>query len=622
MILAFQPEQSGTLTVKKDDDLEALYFYNPRNIFRKGWGFAAMTMPADCMETNRGKFFGKGRGMDHPFFVEKGKGDENFLKDPGQIAAFLGTVTIPAGGEHTVAVVMGQTDERHDAARIVRKFKSLTNVQTSLEETRKWWLTLMETAKIETNQTEFDYLQNWLKYQALAERIWARRGFYQTSGAYGFRDQLQDTINLMWIDPALARKQIILHASHQFVRGDVYHWFFTLTDGRTAFACRSQASDNPLWLSWSVREYINSTGDLSLLDEMATYVVSEFPYGDLPKNKEGWGHIYHRSTRGDTVYRHAMKSINLVLNKRLGKNGLPLIMTGDWNDGLDEIGSEGIGESVWLGFFLLYILQGLIDVIEKKDGKERRQYYEGRMAELKDALEATWRGDRYLRAFHDDGTEIGIKDSGIWEIDALTVAWAVMCGINHEREVKVFKTAIEVLERDNAMLLGWPALREDSKPYLGRSSKYPEGVRENGMYCHGVQWMLKAARILTERFEKSGDKAKAAEYREIGYRLWRKITPVGHVTPQEIEMYGGQPNKQPADILTNYDVGRMIWNGYTGAAGWLLKQSFEGIIGASLSQNRLVLPDDLDKPRGKMKIRTVKRDIDSSPLRSMKEYYK
>ena len=189
-----------------------------------------------------------------------------------------------------------------------------------------------------------------------------------------------------------------------------------------------------------------------------------------------------------------------------------------------------------------------------------------------------------------------------------------MADINSERALAGFNTALGILERESVVLLGWPALREDSKPYLGRSSKYPEGVRENGMYCHGVQWFIKASRLLVEKLEKEGDTAKADNYRETAYRLWRKNTPVSHVTPDQIEIYGGQPNKQPADILTTFDQGRMIWNGYTGAAGWLLRQAYEGVIGASLDNNRLVLPKDLHTPRGKLKVGTVQRDLGKSPI--------
>ena len=613
MVLEFQPERSGSLQICHDKKLSALFFRNPRNTFRTGWAFASMSIPAECVETKRGRFFGTNRGVKHPFMVEKGRSDVTGEADAGQIASFLGTMEIPAHGECTVAIILGQADEKKDAERIVRKYKDIEAVRKSLEGTREWWRGFMGTVAVKTNDPKFDQLQNWLKYQALAERIWARRGFYQTSGAFGFRDQLQDTVNLVWADPALARKQIILHASHQFLEGDVTHWFFTRTDGRTAFSCRSHASDNLLWLAWGVVEYIRATGDGSILDEKASYLVSEFPFSGLPKNKTGLGHLYHRSTLEDSVYGHCLKAIDLVLEKRMGEHGLPLIRTGDWNDGLDEIGSEGKGESVWLGFFLYYIMKGMISIIGRKEGAGRKKHYDQKMQALKSSLELTWREDRYLRAIHDDGTEIGIKDSGVWEIDALTAAWAVVADINFTRGLTIFNTAIDVLEKENVVLLGWPALREDTVPYLGRSSKYPEGVRENGMYCHGVQWLIKAARFIAERFEKEGNRVKAGEYREIAYRLWLKITPVSHTTPEEIEIYGGQPNKQPADILTTFDRGRMIWNGYTGAAGWLFHEALEGVIGASLVNNKLVLPDDIDKPRGKLKVIHVKRDLSGIP---------
>jgi cyclic beta-1,2-glucan synthetase len=613
MVLSFQPEKSGPLEMRHDKASDALYFSNCRNIFRSGWAFASMSIPADCVETKRGRFFGSHRGVKRPFMVENAASDMTQLTDDGQIAGFVGTVEIPARGECSVAIVLGQAEDHKKAVALVQKYKNLETVRKELEGTRQWWLGLMSTVKVETNQPQFDQYQNWLKYQALAERIWARRGFYQTSGAFGFRDQLQDTVNLIWVDPALARKQILLHASQQFVEGDVTHWFFNLTDGRAAFSCRSHASDNPLWLAWGTAEYVRTTGDHSILDEMAAYLVSEFPFAPLPKNKQGWGHLYHRTTRADTLYKHCMKSIDLVIKQRTGKNGLPLMGVGDWNDGLDEIGSEGHGESVWLGFFLYYILREMIDIIGQKDGEAKKAYYAKKMEALKVALEKTWRGDRYLRAFHDDGTEIGVKGSGVWEIDALTAAWSVMSGINFERGVTIFNTALQVLEKDNAILLGWPALREDTKPYLGRSSKYPEGVRENGMYCHGVQWLVRAARLLAEEFEKRGDQANAEKYRETAYRLWLKVSPIAHM--HEIEIYGGQPNKQSADILTTFEPGRMIWHGYTGAAGWMLRQAMEGVVGALMVKNQMVLPGDLDKPRGALKVARVTRDVSKSPIK-------
>ncbi len=621
MVLGFVPSQGqpgasmpAGLTIKKDGNNGALYFENPSNSFRRGPAFVSMTVKPEVTETQRGKFFGAGRGIDNPVLLHHGKPDlsSNDYKRP--IAALLKTIVVAPGQEYTLAAIMGQTDTQKDAERIVHKYRDLKSVRSALTETRDWWNNLMSTVEVQTNKEEFDHMLNWLKYQDIVDRVWSRRGFYQSSGAYGYRDQLQDTINIMWVDPKMARNQIILHASQQFIEGDVFHWFFTLPDGSTAFACRSNASDNLLWLVWGTVEYIKSTGDYSILDEVTSYVYSEDPFEKLPKNPHGVGGLYGRSTRSDTIYRHCLKSIDLVFNNRTGINGLPLIQTGDWNDGLDEIGSQGKGESVWLGIFLFYSLTEMLPVIEKRDGKKQRDYYEGKLNGLKDSIEKTWREDRYLRAFHDDGTEIGIKGSGIWEIDALTAAWAVISGVNPERSEIMFNTALDVLEKGNQILLGWPALNEDSKPYLGRSCVYPAGVRENGMYCHGVQWLIQAARILARKHEQQGNTAKADEYRQTTYRLWRKITPVAHTTPEEIEVYGGQPNKQQADVLTNFDPGRMIWNGYTGSGGWLFRDAIEGVIGASLKENKPVMPEDLEKPRGELKIIKLKRDIKRSPL--------
>ena len=610
--LADNPENSGALIVKHDRETNALLFENPRNTFRAGTAFAAMTIPAEQTETNRGRFLGSdaGRSFAHPFMVENGQLFEGNTDDDRSIAGFIANVNVPANGEATFAVVLGQADSREQAKAVVRTFSNTEAAIASLEETRRSWLDRMNTLKVESTNAEFDGMLNWLKYQALAERIWARRGFYQSSGAFGFRDQLQDSVNLIWVDPSLARNQIKLNAAQQFLEGDVVHWFFRLQDGRTGFACRSHAYDNLLWLGWAVGEYVRMTGDRAILNEQVSYLTAETPLEPLPAGKHGMGFFPLRSSTSESIYRHCLRAFDLVLNQRMGAHGLPLIGAGDWNDGLDEIGSEGRGESTWLGFFFYYILNQFLDIIEQIDGPQRRQHYAAKQEQLKAALENTWRDDRYLRAIHDDGTEIGVKDSGIWEIDALTAAWSVMSGINPQRGRIIFDTAIQTLERDNVVLLGWPALREDSKPYLGRSCRYPEGVRENGMYCHGDQWLIKAARILAEQCESEGDHEQAAKYRETAYRLWLKISPLAHMTSDQIEIYGGQPNKQAADMLTNYDPGRMIWNGYTGGAGWMLRQACEGVVGASLIDGSVVMPEDLDQPRGELHVHSLSRTLD------------
>lgn len=589
MVLSAQPESAGPLVVRRDAPSGALFFENPRNAFRTGPAFVAMSPPAERVETNRGRFFGTGRGVARPAFVESGEPD-GAAGDDRPVAALLTTLSIPAGGESAVVVLLGQADDRAEAQAVIRRFRSAEAARGALDATRRWWLNLMGAVRVETNRAEFDRYLDWMKYQALAERIWARRGFYQASGAFGFRDQLQDAVNLMWADPTLARRQILLHAAQQFVEGDVVHWFHRLQDGRTGFVGRTHASDNLLWLPWAVVEYVTATGDESLLVERAPYLESDLPFAPLPAGKHGMGFDPLRSARDDTVYCHCLKAIDLVLDTRMGAHGLPLMGTGDWNDGLDEIGSRGRGESVWLGLFLCYILERMAGLVGRCDGPERQRYCCDRLANLRAAVEATWRGDRYLRAIHDDGTEIGVAGSGVWEIDALTAAWAVMAGMNHERARTGFDTAVSVLERDTTILLGYPPLREDTTPYLGRSSWYPEGVRENGMYCHGEQWLVGAARILAERCATAGDAGGAAHYRDTAYRLWLKVSAIPHTTPAEIETYGGQPNKQAADMVTTFDPGRMIWNGYTGAAGWMFRQALEGVLGLRLAHNEVVAP--------------------------------
>jgi cyclic beta-1,2-glucan synthetase len=613
IVLAGQPEHSGPLQVELDPARRAIFYQNPRNTYRSGPAFAAISHPASHLETNRGRFFGAGRDTAHPYLVEHGEPDTGMIEDNRPIAALLTTLQIAAHAETSVAMILGQADDRRKALSVIRKYQQLDTVNTELDATRRWWLSLMDTLQVRTNQPEFDRYLDWLKYQALAERIWARRGFYQASGAYGFRDQLQDSVNLMWMDPSLARKQILLHASQQFLEGDVVHWFHRLQDGRTGFVGRTHASDNLLWLPWSVVEYIGQTGDESLLDERTAYLEAEDPFEPLPAGKHGIGFDPLRSSREESIYRHCLKAIDLVLGKRMGEHGLPLMGTGDWNDGLDEIGSRGRGESVWLGFFLAYILEHMAGIVASKEGPARQSYYLMRLEALKDALEGTWRGDRYLRAIHDDGTEIGVEGSGVWEIDALTAAWAVMSGINPERGQIVFETALRILEKQNTILLGWPPLREDTTPYLGRSSVYPQGVRENGMYCHGVQWLVGAARILAERSKQEGNVEAARRYLETTYRLWLKISPISHAALGEIENYGGQPNKQAADMVTTFDPGRMIWNGYTGAAGWMFRQALEGVLGLRLAGGKIVARS-CRATAGEPRLIRISRDTSNSPL--------
>jgi len=612
--LAHSPEMAGALIVSRDAVTGALYFENPRNRFRTGSCFAAMSEPVEQFATRRDRFFGTGRTFARPVMVETGA-PAPAAGDGFPVAALLTTIEIPSGGEKMISIVLGEADTRRQAKACVKKFQILEHAEQSLQATRDWWMALQSTLKVETGDPEFDAYVKWMKYQTLSERIWARKGFYQASGAFGFRDQLQDTVNMIWVEPSLARAQLMLHAAQQFPEGDTAHWFFLQQDGRTGFLSRSHASDNLLWLGWGVGEYVRMTGDTTLLDEKVSYLKAETPLAPLPAGKHGMGFFPLRSPRSDSVYHHVMRAVDLVLNHRMGRHGLPLMGTGDWNDGLDEIGSKGRGESVWMAFFLTCVLKNLLPIIGERDGKRRRHHYEQQLRILGRNIEKVWRGDRYLRAIHDDGTEIGVKGAGYWETDALGAAWAVFAGVNPVRSRIALDTALSVLEHEKVISLGWPALRENTKPYLGRSSTYPEGVRENGMYSHGVQWLTRACRLLSERFAAQGDEETARHYRDAAVRLWYKISAIPHTRGAEIENYGGQPNQQCADYLTVHDPGRMIWNGYTGAAGWMLRQACESVVGATLVNNEVILPADLNEPRGGLTVKRIRRNLAKSPMK-------
>ncbi len=613
IVLAHSPESAGPLQISHGAGDSALFFKNPRNRFHSGTCFVAMSETVAEFTVRRGSFFGAGRAFSRPLMVEQGTaapaGTDKF-----PVAALLAGIELPPGGERVMSIVLGQAGTQAQAEACVRKFRSVDTAAQSLQSTRDWWMALQSTLTVKTSDPQFDSYVRWMKYQTLSERIWARKGFYQASGAYGFRDQLQDTVNMIWVDPVLARAQLIVNAAQQFREGDVAHWFFLRQDGRTGFLSRSHASDNPLWLGWGVGEYLRMTGDQSILDEQVSYLEAETPLAPLPAGKHGMGFFPLRSSRSDSVFNHVMRAMDLVLEKRMGRNGLPLMGTGDWNDGFDAIGSEGRGESVWMGFFLVCVLKSLLPLIRERRGMGRGQHYAQLLMQLEERIETTWRSDRYLRAIHDDGTEIGVAGAGYWETDALGASWAVFAGINPQRSRIALDTALRVLEQDKVISLGWPPLRADIKPYLGRSATYPEGVRENGMYSHGVQWLTRACRMVSEQLAQEGESDAAQHYRDAAVRLWYKISAIPHVRGAESEIYGGQPNQQCADYLTLHDPGRMIWSGYTGAAGWMLRQACESIVGAELENNAVKLPEDMDQPRDGLRIKDLSRNLAGSPF--------
>ncbi|MCX5902434.1 MAG: glycosyl transferase family 36, partial [Proteobacteria bacterium] len=344
--------------------------------------------------------------------------------------------------------------------------------------------------RIETSDPGFDRMVNdWLPYQVLAAHLWGRTGPSQRSGGYGYRDQLQDMLPFLYLHPEMARRQILLHAGQQFFAGDVMQWWHQSWEGRTGLGVRNRASDPHLWLAYLVYQYVEATGDLTILDEELTYLEGR----RIPRDREGVMFTPRLSRDREPLYRHCVRAIDLTL-QRLGANGLPLIGTGDWNDGLSLVGFRGRGESTWLGFFLYDILTHFANIVGLKEGEGKKTFYLDRAAELRKALAAMWRdGQRYVRAITDSGEEMVFGD-------ALNASWPVISGAaDFDRGACAVEQGLKDLEQENLVLLLSPAFTESSRPNPGKLADYPPGVRENGgQYSHGASWLVDALVKLSE----------------------------------------------------------------------------------------------------------------------------
>ncbi|MGI8546318.1 MAG: GH36-type glycosyl hydrolase domain-containing protein, partial [Gemmatimonadaceae bacterium] len=402
--------------------------------------------------------------------------------------------------------------------------------------------------------------------------IWGRSAFYQSGGAYGFRDQLQDTAALVYLAPERAREQIVLHASHQFVEGDVLHWWHPPTSA----GIRTHFSDDLLWLPYATAFYIETTADASVLDASAHFLTAR-PL--MPDEDEAFV-IPEQCTPCGRVYEHCCRAIDLSLTA--GSHGLPLMGTGDWNDGMNRVGREGCGESVWLGFFLSYVLDHFIPVCEQRGDDARATEYRAYASHLGSALnDAGWDGSWYRRAYYDDGTPLGTAAGDECRIDAIAQAWAVISAVAPPDRAAEALDALEnqlVSETDGIIRLLTPAF--DRTPHdPGYIKGYLPGVRENGgQYTHGALWAVQALAEL-------GRCDRAAHLLEM-------LSPVTHArTPAEVAVYQVEPYVIAADVYgVEPHVGRGGWTWYTGSAGWMFRVALESVLGVQvLGGNTLTL---------------------------------
>lgn len=491
-------------------------------------------------------------------------------------AALQVTVNLDPGREIELVSLLGEAPDIDQAKAIMRRYSGLGGARTGLEKTREFWDSLLGRCQVELPDKEVEFLLNrWLPHQVLGCRYWGRTAFYQSGGAFGFRDQLQDVMALLYIAPRIAREHIIRAAGRQFAEGDVQHWWHD----QSGAGVRTRISDDLLWLPYTVAQYVKVTGDRSILQEQAPYLQGQ----RLDKGEADRFFVPTREGQG-TVLEHCTRAIQKGLTS--GPHGLPLIGCGDWNDGLNLVGPEGKGESVWLAWFLVEVLKSFGEVLQGEG--QSAEVYKERRAELIESVEGSaWDGEWYRRAYFDDGTPLGSAGNPEARIDSLAQSWAAITESGDSGRAKQAMQSVErllVREQERLVLLFDPPF-EHWSVQPGYIKGYPPGVRENGgQYTHGSLWVAMAwARL------KDGGRAA---------RLLQMMSPIEHTrNADQVERYRVEPYVAAADIYAlSGKVGTGGWTWYTGAAGWMYTIWLEEVLGLKLAGERVtmdpVIPPD------------------------------
>ncbi|HWQ79900.1 MAG TPA: glucoamylase family protein [Anaerovoracaceae bacterium] len=526
---------------------------------------------------DRGEFFGFGM-MSSPDALKYKKlsGTVGAGLDP--CAAMQANIRLKAGETREVVFLLGMADRQDKVHELTETYKDIGKARESLAEVKQFWQDMLQTVQVNTPDLSMNIMLNgWLVYQAVSCRMWARTAYYQAGGAFGFRDQLQDSLSVMAIRPEIAKNQIIRHARHQFLQGDVLHWWHEPAGKGT----RTRFSDDYLWLPYVTAEYIGTTGDIELLNMEAPFLEDE-----LLKKFEDERYCQPRVTKETaSIYEHCIRSIEYGL--RFGERGLPLMGGGDWNDGMNTVGNGGKGESVWLGWFLCATLQKFIPICRIMGEQERAERYLGVIDAVAEAIEKNaWDGNWYKRAFFDNGAPLGSVNNKECKIDSLAQSWAVISGKGDPARVKKALNSLEdyLVMRDAGLIKLLTPPFDEGELEPGYIKSYVPGVRENGgQYTHAAAWAIIA-------FAMTGDGDKACE-------LFGLINPINHTrTDRECSIYKAEPYVVAADVYSvPPHVGRGGWTWYTGTASWFYKAGLESILGFTKDADHLVIEPCISK---------------------------
>ncbi len=565
--------ESQYVTPDFDESSQALLAFNPWHPeFGERVAFAAPNRRLHGLTTDRSEFLGRGGTLQRPAALGRIglSGVVQAGLDPCAVLQLH--IDLAPGGSDEIWFLLGQGEDRAEAIALARRFQEPDAVEQAWQASNGFWNDLLTAVQVRTPEPAMDLLLNrWLLYQSLSCRVWGRTGFYQSSGAFGFRDQLQDVMGLIHAAPALAREQILNAAGRQFEAGDVLHWWHP-PSGR---GVRTRCSDDLLWLPFVTAHYVEATGDVSILDERAPFLHA-LP---LAANEEDrYGH-YPTAAGSASLMDHCRRALDR--GSTPGSHGLPLMGSGDWNDGMNRVGTAGRGESVWLGWFLYATLVRFAALVERQGDTTQGKGYRDRAAALQLALEQNgWDGDWYRRAFYDDGTPLGSSTNVECQIDGIAQSWAVLSQAGNPASAeRAMQAVLERLVRvdDRLILLFTPPFdRTPRDP--GYVKGYVPGTRENGgQYTHAAVWSAWACAELG--------------WAETAESLFRMLNPIHHAeTPVDVDRYKVEPYVIAADVYSVAPhAGRGGWTWYTGSAAWMYRLGLEGILGLRCTAPGLVI---------------------------------